>query len=389
MLAKGIGAGEQSSFGRAGAFLPIHQGGLAPCHTIGQGASQAVPPPQAGVGGQGVALTIGHDQLARTHRIGQSKITHAALQPGIGIAGRTAAHREAAQVEGTQGGEIAQRAAAIGLGTVLATVIQKHVTLVADGDGHMHKLSKVVLWIEGRVGSHRLVEARGATGFQGELAAAQQQREAGGTIGRGRMEQHRVLAIGDGCGLAEVEPALEAEPSAGDHRRQRQGAHVIGPKLQGERIPISSPKRPLIEVWQGGLVDRFREGEGDLVAGGTDSRHRRPTTIHRALQHVGDIVDATDLGHGAEAVGAAFQPYLLRWGGCPMQTPIAGNLIRQRCTPDWGHHLQAEHLVLGVAGVQVLELQGAGLGGAVAHAARGAAEHRGGVAIRQVGGIAA
>ena len=250
--------------------------------------------------------------MARTHLIGQSQITHAALQPGIGIAGRTAAHREAAEVEGAQGGETAQRAAAISLGTGLTTVIKPYLTLVADGDGHMHKFAKVVLWIEGRLGSHRLVEARGATGFQGELAAAQQQREAGGAIGRGRMEQHRVLAVGGGCGLAEVEPALEAEPSAGNHRSQRQGVHIIRPKLQSERIPISSPKRPLIEVWQGGLVDRFREGKGDLVAGGTDGRHRRTTAIHRALQHIGEIVDAIHLGHGAEAVCAACQPYLLR-----------------------------------------------------------------------------
>ena len=72
-----------------------------------------------------------------------------------------------------------------------------------------------------------------------------------------------------------------------------------------------------------------------------------------------------------------------------MQTPILGDLIRQHCTRGWGDHLQAERLVLGVAGVKVPELQGAGLGGAVAHAARGADEHRGGVAIGQVGGIAA
>ena len=51
LLAKGVGAGEQSSFGRTSAYLTVHLGGPAPCHTIGQGASQAVPTHQAGVGG--------------------------------------------------------------------------------------------------------------------------------------------------------------------------------------------------------------------------------------------------------------------------------------------------------------------------------------------------
>ena len=51
LIAKGVGAGEQSSLGRTSAYLTIHLGGPAPCHTIGQGASQAVPTPQASVGG--------------------------------------------------------------------------------------------------------------------------------------------------------------------------------------------------------------------------------------------------------------------------------------------------------------------------------------------------